>query len=465
MFAHTKFPDKEGTQQVKDTKRLPRIEVSADGDGVVSHAGSRLLSELAEELGLTDALSKAMSPTRKRRSGHDRGKVLVDLAVMLADGGGSMSDLAVLRNQAELFGKVASDPTAWRVVDSIDSDRLAAIEKARADIRARAWSAGAKPDWIVLDLDATLVDSHSEKENAAPTYKRGFGFHPMVCYLDSTDEALAGVLREGNAGSNTAKDQIEVIDKALAQLPVKTKAEDEKRGSPMLVRADSASCSHEFTDAVRERGLEFSIGYPLNEEVAKAVVSLPHKAWRPCTTQDVTELREGAECAEITHLLDLCSWPVGSRMICRREDPHPGAQLTFTDFDGHRFQCFITDSDDKDLAYLEARHRGHARVEDRIRGAKDTGLGNLPFHDFMSNQVWLTLVMIAQDLVAWSQMLLLDDEFLNAEPKRLRYALWHCAGRLVRSGRRSYLRLQKNWPWAEDLARAFDRLRALPLRA
>lgn len=366
---------------MKDIKRLPRIEVSADGDGVVSHAGSRLLSELAEELGLTGALSKAMSPTRKRRSGHDRGKVIIDLAVMLADGGDSMSDLAVLRDQSELFGQVASDPTAWRVVDSIDSDLLATIEKARAEIRARAWRAGVTPDWIVLDLDATLVDSHSEKENAAPTYKRGFGFHPMVCYLDSTDEALAGVLREGNAGSNTASDQIEVIDKALAQLPVKTKGQDPLKGQWMLVRADSASCSHEFTDALSERGLEFSIGHPLTEEVARAVVSLRHKAWQPCITQDGMELREGAECAEVTHLLDLSSWLTGTRMICRREDPHPGAQLTFTDAGGHRLQCFITDSGDKDIAYLEARHRGHARVEDRIRGAKDTGLDNLPFHD------------------------------------------------------------------------------------
>jgi hypothetical protein len=448
--------------QVNHSRARSRIHVTADGEGIVSHAGALLLAELADRLGLAAGLSEAMAPTRRRRSAHDPGKVLVDLAVALADGADCLADLAVLRANAEVFGPVASDPTAWRVVASIGEAELAAINAARADARARAWAAGVRPGWIVLDLDSTLVGSHSEKEDARPTYKHGFGFYPVVCYLDGTTEALAGLLRPGNAGSNTAADQLRVIDAALSQLPVATRAADPEGGEWMLLRADSASATHAFVDGLRQRGIEFSIGFPLTEDVAQAVLRLPERAWTSCMDQ-TCELREGAECAEVTHLLDLSAWPEGTRAICRREDPHPGAQLTFTDVDGHRFQVFITDSDDPDLAYLEARHRGHARVEDRIRCGKDTGLSNLPFHGFAANQAWLTLVLVAADLVAWAQHLCLDGALARAEPKRLRFALWHVAGRLVRTGRRLILRLPRTWPWATELALAFRRLRALRL--
>lgn len=193
------------------------------------------------------------------------------------------------------------------------------------------------------------------------------------------------------------------------------------------------------------------------------MLSVDEESWIACISQE-GEPRPGAECAEIGHLLDLSSWPEGTRVICRREDPHPGAQLAFTDADGHRFQCFMTDTTGTDIVALEARHRAHARVEDRIREAKDTGLANFPFREFMPNAVWLALVLLAQDLLAWSQTLLIDDADLRrAEPKRMRYALWHMAGRLVRSGRRMILRLDRCWPWAKVLAAAFRRLRALPL--
>jgi hypothetical protein len=439
------------------------VRVTADGAGVAGHAGSRLLADLADVVGLTQALSAAMAPTRQRRSKHDPGRVLVDLAVMLADGGDSLSDLKVLRNQPDLFGEVASDPTAWRVIASINAARRDAIAIARALARRRAWKMGVRPGWIVLDFDATLITSHSEKEEAAPNYKHGFGFHPLLCFLDGTDEALAGVLRPGNAGSNTAADHVEVLDAALAQLPVKTKAADPEEGEWMLARADSAGCTHGFLNAVRERGVEFSVGFPIDETTRQAVLAVPDDAWIPAMTQDMDE-REGAEVAEITGLLDLSAWPDGTRAICRREDPHPGAQLSFTDANGHRFQVFITDSPDPDIVYLEARHRGHARVEDRIRNGKATGLANFPFCDFAPNQAWLLLVLMACDLTAWAQRLCLDGELAVAEPKRLRYCLWHCAGRLARSARVTRLRLQQNWPWAAELARAFDRLDALPLR-
>ena len=175
-----------------------KVQVVADAAGVVSHTGSTLLVELADRLGLTAGLSEAMASTRRRRSVHDPGRVVRDLAVMLAGGGDCLSDLGALRDQVDLFGVVASDATAWRVIDAIDSERLEAIRQARADARQRAWAAGARPERIVVDIDSTLVTSHSDKEGAAPTYKRGYGFHPMLCYLGG--EPLAGMLRPGNAG-------------------------------------------------------------------------------------------------------------------------------------------------------------------------------------------------------------------------------------------------------------------------
>lgn len=455
------FHPKEGTLQVKPNTQRPCIEVTGDGTGIVGHAGGLVLAELAQRIGLAGGLSAALEPTRRRRSAHDPGRVLVDLAVMLADGGDCVSDLKVMREQPGVFGHVASDATAWRVLDAIDDAAGKRIGMARAKARAAAWAAGARPSWIVLDIDSTLITAHSDKQRAAPTYKRGFGFHPILCFLDQTNEALAGILRPGNAGSGTAADHIDLLDQALEQLPVTTKTADPHGGEWMLVRGDSAACSHEFLDAVRARGVEFSVGFTLTEAVRDAVLKVPEKRWVPAITQDPEQEREGAWVAEITDALGLAGWPEGSRVIVRRERPHPGAQLSFTDADGHRFQAFVTDSPDPDIVFLEARHRGHARVEDRIRTAKDSGMRNLPFGEYARNQAWLMLVLLGADLVAWCQRLLLDGELRVAEPKRLRYALWHCAGRLVRTGRRIILRLQDTWPWTAQLVAAFDRLRAI----
>lgn len=446
--------------EVKCTSRLPRLEVSSDGQGIVSHVGIRLLQEMAEVLGLTDGLSEAMAKTQVRRGRHDAGKTLTDIAVMLADGGDCLSDLASLMGQEQTFGKVASIPTAWRTLDRITKQTQQDIAQARAEARKRAWDKGARPSWIVLDIDATLVESHSEKQFARPTYKKGFGFHPMMVYLDESGEALAGRLRKGNAGSMTASDQIGVLDEALDQLPVSTRGKDPEGGEWMLIRADSASCSHEFIDALRQRGLEFSVGHPLNQQVREAIWSLTDKDFTEAITQEMQE-REGAEVAEITHLVDLSAWPEGTRMIVRREDPHPGAQLTFTDLDGHRFQCLITDSDDPDIRYLEARHRGHARIEDRIKEAKEMGLSNLPFHDFALNHAWLILVLTAQDLISFAKSLLFEGEMKKARIKKIRYRILSIAGRLVRTGRRLIVRLPRTWPWAAELACAFAKLRPL----
>jgi Transposase DDE domain group 1 len=447
---------------VQRTKAVARVDVTADGDGIVGHAGALLLVELADRLGLTQALGWRAGRGQTRRHRHRAGGVLRDLVVMLADGGDCLSDLAVLRDQPALFGEVASSATAWRVVERVARDEhgLAGLRAARAQARARAWQAGAHVDGLLLvDVDATLVAAHSDKQGAAGTYKRGFGFYPLVCCLDrgdGTGEALAGILRPGNAGSNTIADHIDVVDLALAQLPPAA------RDQPIVVRADTAGATYGFTSWLHERGIGFSIGLPATEQVRAAVLAVAADAWQPAVDADTTP-RQGAEVAELA-TLDLSGWPAGTRAVCRREDPHPGAQLSFTDADGHRFQVFITDQAGDDLAVLELRHRQHARIEDRIRCGKATGLANLPFDLWRRNSVWVELVLAACDLTSWTQALLLDGELARAEPKTLRYRLRHVAARVVRHARRTIVRLQRTWPWAADLLRAFTRLRAMPLR-
>jgi hypothetical protein len=443
---------------MKNYHSRPKLAVTVGGCGVVNHAGTRLLADMADAVGLTAALSAALAPTKRRRRGHDRGMVLVDLAVMLADGGETISDLAVLRNQPMLFGEVASLATAWRTLEAVDDACLARIAHARAGARRRAWAAGADPGFYVIDIDGTLIGSHSDKQGAAPNYKRGFGFHPLVAYLDATGEALACLLRPGNAGSGTAVDHVTVLDDALAQLPIDpTQVE-------VIARADSAGLSHGFVDACRDRGVRFVIGHRLTGEIAAILAGLPACRWRPAITADGTDERENAEVAEITDLVDLTGWPDGMRMIARREEPHPGAQLTFTDVDGHRFQVLVTDCATDDIAYLEALYRGRGRVERRICDAKDTGMNNLPSASFAINQTWLTLVCVAQDLLAWTQLLALDEAFVKAEPKRLRYCVLHVAAQHVTSGRRNRIRIAESWPWAAALVDAFHRVNALPLR-
>jgi hypothetical protein len=325
-----------------------------------------------------------------------------------------------------------------------------------ARVRERAWALGAAPQGpLRLDLDATLLEAHSDKQGAAGTFKHGFGFHPLVCWLDrgdGTGEALSGILRPGNAGSNTAQDHIDVLAMALLALPKPV------RGQPILVRADTAGATHAFVNDLVRRNLWFSIGFPIDADIKAAILAAPPSAWQPAADAH-GHPRAGAGVCELSWL-DLSGWPAGTRAICRRERPHPGAahKMTFTDPDGHRFQVLITNQQDPDIVRLEARHRPHARVEDRIRCGKATGLRNLPFSDFAANDAWLTLVAIAQTLVCWAQALLLDGDLKIAEPKTLRFRLWHAAGRLVHHARRVILRFDRDWPWAGALVAAFQRL-------
>ncbi|WUX66636.1 IS1380 family transposase [Streptomyces sp. NBC_01429] len=456
----------------------PRLHVSADGAGMVGHAGARLLADLADVTGLTSAYSTALRPLRPRGTGHDPGRIATDLAVTVADGGQTITDLAVLRDQGEVFGPVASTPTAWRLLAAVDEHVLDRLRSARAQAREVAWlqtsetrggipaatAGGRELPGLVLDIDATLITCHSDKDQAAPTYKGGFGFHPLLCFLANTGEAMSGRLRPGNAGANTAADHIAVLNDALAQIP-----DAHRHGTDILVRTDSAGSAKSFLTHVRNlrtRGIRtfFSVGYAVAEPVRRAIRSLPDHVWHPALNQDGT-LRESAEVAELTGMTDLNGYPAGTRIIVRRERPHPGAQLSLFDQDeGMRHQVFLTDTPfaSGSAQFLEVRHRGHATVEDHIRCGKTTGFGRFPSRRFGVNAAWLELSLAAIDLLAWTRVLLLDGELATAEPKKLRYRILHVAARITRGGRRLRLRISATWPWRHELAAAFHRLAALP---
>jgi hypothetical protein len=454
---------------VKNNARNSRLTVSPDGRGLVSQAGAVLLWETMRVTGLGRGLSEGLARWRAPRAVHDPGKIVADLAAALALGGDCLADIAVLREQPELAGPVASDPVVSRLVSALAGDlprALKAIRSARAAARDRAWTL-AGPDapggdgrLVTVDLDATIVISHSEKQEASPTWKKTFGFHPMTAFADhgadGNGEPLAILLRPGNAGSNTAADHIETTRLALAQLPRRLRRK-------VLIRTDSAGGTHGFLTwlTAPSRRLHYSVGMTITEDMQAAILKVPDDGWTPAYDGD-GQVRDGAWVADITGLLDLEDWPAGMRVIVRKERPHPGAQLRFTDVDGHRFTAFATDAGKGQLADLELRHRRRARCEDRIRNAKDTGLRNLPLKGFAQNQVWCEIVALACELLAWTQMLALAGAARRWEPKRLRLRLFSVAGRLARGGRRLRLRLAERWPWATEIAAALTRLQANP---
>jgi hypothetical protein len=456
--------------------------VVAGGESLISSAGAVLLVQTARVTGLDRLLGKGLTPWRLPGAVHDPGKIVLDLAVAVALGGDCAADIALVRAQPGLFGPVASDPTVSRLVARLAEDAeqaQAAIRAARAAARERVWQQTGPPvqteqpatlsgqaGQVVLDLDATLVTAHSDKETAAPTWKGGFGFHPLLGFVDhgdgGTGEPVAELLRPGNAGSNTAADHVLVLKQALAQVPEHLRQPDTRGRVAVLVRTDAAGATHEFTRHVADTGMEFSVGAYLHHFDIEAVLRrVPKKgAWTPAYDAD-SKPRDGAWVAEVTDLADLTAWPKGTRLILRKERPHPGAQLRFTDVDGLRVTGLLTNTSSEQLANLELRHRRHARVEDRIRAAKDTGLRNLPFHRHAQNQIWLQITALAQELLAWTQRLALTGEHRLAEPKRLRLRIFSVAGRLVRTSRRHLLKITNGWPWTAAILTAHNRLTAL----
>ncbi|WP_406323722.1 IS1380 family transposase [Streptomyces sp. NBC_01637] len=439
----------------------PRVRVEGGGSGTVSQAGAVLLVETVRKCGLDTAISMALAPWRKPRTVHDPGKVLLDVALGVALGGDCLADVAMLRTEPDVFGPVASDPTVSRLIDALAAAgprALTAIRSARAEVRSQVWElAGvrspAADGSVIVDIDGVLVLAHSEKQDATATWKKTFGHHPLIAFVDhgqaGSGEPVAALLRPGNAGSNTASDHIETAQLALAQLPMHL-----RRGRKTLIRTDSAGGTHAFLDWLSRRGrwLSYSVGMTITDAIHQAVLKIPKKAWTPAYDAGGTE-RPGAWVAEITDMPDLSTWPKGMRLIIRKERPHPGAQLRFTDLDGLRLTCFATNTRGGQLADLELRHR---------RRARDTGLRNLPLHDTAQNRIWLEIVQIALDLLAWMPMLALTAETRRWEPKRLRLRLFSAAAQLVTTGRRRWLRFTTRWPWTDVITRAIQRLAALP---
>ncbi|MFI2368433.1 IS1380 family transposase [Streptomyces sp. NPDC018833] len=447
----------------------PRVRVEGDGRGVVSQAGAVLLVETVRKSGLDAAISAALVPWRKPRTVHDPGKILLDVALAVAMGGDCLADVGMLRAEPAVFGPVASDLTVSRLIGKLAAGGqrvLAALRTARAEVREHVWrlAGDTAPDaggQVIVDIDGVLVLAHSEKQDAAATWKKTFGHHPLMGFVDhgrgGSGEPVVGMLRPGNAGSNTAADHIEATRLALAQLPKRL-----RRGRQTLIRTDSGGGTHEFVAWLAQRGrwLSYSVGMTITDAIHQAVLKVPASAWTPAV-EPGGDIRDGAWVAELDGDC-LKGWPKGMRLIVRKERPHPGAQLRFTDTDGMRLTCFATNTAGEAIATLELRHRQRARAEDRIRAARATGLRNLPLHDAAQNQIWLEIVQIALDLLAWMPMLALTGQARLWEPRRLRLRLFSMAAQLVTTGRRRILRLAKHWPWTGVITDALQQLAALP---
>jgi hypothetical protein len=449
-----------------------RVRIEAAGGGVVAHVGLHALGAFADRLGVGDALSARIPPAGERLPVHDRGKVLTHAMLMLAGGGEACSDVEALRAQPALFGAVPSDSTLYRTFRQIAPATLAGLWEAMAEVRARVWrrsSVTNTTDPVVLDIDATLVEVHSEnKEGTAPTYKRGFGFHPMLCFADATGEALAARLRPGNAGANTITDHLAVLDDAVAQLPAEI-AVGHRPGDAaemvarvVVVRTDAAGATHGFVAGCRNRNIGFAVVARSNKQVAAAIsrtFTETGNRWAPARRQD-GEVRDGAQVAELTDLVDLSSWPDGTRLIVRREPLHPGAQHTLFPSTEFRYWGHYTDQHG-DPVTLDASMRAHAHVEDHIRRLKDSGLCRFPFRNLDANRAWLAVVCFAADLVRWFQLLCVTGHLARAEPKTLRWRLWHAPARLIRHARHDIVRILDGWPDAETILAAHARIVAL----
>jgi hypothetical protein len=481
------------------------LQVTADGTGIVSHAGVALIRALADNTGLTAGLSQALAS--RRVLVHDRGRVLADLACAIADGAEVISDFRVIGDQGELFGLVASVPTAWRRLDEIACGGERALGKITAAVNAarrRAWTAAAAlPGIRVADktlegvtcirLDASVVTCHSDKEGAGPNFK-GFGYHLLLAYCDNTAEPLAGMLRPGSAGSNTAADHLAVLDAAIAALPPAFRRR-------LMVTCDGAGASHALitrldTLAAR-RGYQviYSVGWELGAREKSAIAAVPAGAWQIAVDErgQVRERRADDACGDLrcghrrcwiqeAHVTELTGllrdgpagdrlggWPETMRIFARRERPHPGAQLTlFEAGDGWRYTLWVTNRPASTRgwlgqpAYIDAAHRVHARVKDAVRTGKDCGIGKYPSTSLAMNKAWQAAALTAATLLAWLKLLALDGTLARAEPKTLRYRILHAAARLTRGGRRRRLRIQATWPWAADIVTAWNRVSALP---
>ncbi len=446
-----------------------RVKVETGGTGVVAHVGLHAVGSFADRLGLGAALSGAIWWRGPGVAVHDRGKVLTQAALVLAGGGESCLDIEHLRAGPDLFGSVPSDTTVARTFAEITAEDRTRVAAALAPLRAEVWSrsnatTGTGP--VLLDIDASLVEIHSEnKEQTAPTFKGGFGFHPMFCFADATGETLSAVLRPGNAGANTVADHVTVLDEAIAQLPAEVSAGHAAGDDPglaerdVVVRADSAGCTEGFLTACRERNVGFFVTVRSNSQVTAAIDDAEglEAVWQAAIDRKGKPRDDGAAVVELTSLINDPKLPEGTRLIVRREPLHPGTQRSLFPSLEFRYWGFYTDQDGHPVD-LDATMRAHAHVEQHIERLKDSGLCRFPFTNFNTNQAWLMTVALAADLLRWFQLVCLTGVWTNARPKTLRWAILHTPGRLVHRARQHIVRIAENWPTADVILSAYQRI-------
>jgi hypothetical protein len=466
------------------------LKVTAEGTGLVGHAGAILLRKAADQTGLTAALSGAL---RKKGTSPllDRGIVLASLAAAIALGATSMSDIALLAHLAPVPGDAPSGPAVRRALDLAGTAAmLDRIARARARARAHAWKliedtpagfpwleiAGkALAGWLVTGMDATLVTASSDKEGAAPAWKKGYGFHPLGAWLANTGECPAMLLRPGNAGSNTFTGHKEVLAAALRQVPARLRRR-------VLVRAGGAGASHDLIGHLLSlssprRTVLFTCGRMITAADEDAIRQVPAGARKPGISQD-GGIEDDKDVAEVTGLMTRAgNWPDGLRWISRRVKPSRRHMRNLTDYEkktGWKYSITCTNIPDAGIGgvpgshhpqYIDVVHREHAVVETGgVRTAKSMGLRNLPSKTWQVNCGWVLAANIAADLAAWNRLLGFHDcaDLKDAEPDTLRYRVWHLPARLVHHARRRILKISPNWPWKDAFLTCWQRLCALP---
>jgi hypothetical protein len=472
----------------KDTSWDHALKVTADGNDLVGHGGGILLRKLADQCGLTAELDAAL--TQKGTSPQfSRGVALTSTAIAIALGATAMADIEVLDQLAPVLGAAPSDSTVRRTLNLADDRTLARIAQARARIRAHVWrqvqDAGGFPwleiagktlaGWLFLDMDGTLITAYSDKEGAAPTWKKGFGFHPLGAWIANTRECPDMLLRPGNAGSNTFTDHKEVLDRALKQVPAPFRRK-------VIVRIDGAGASHDLvkhllTLSSPRKALLFTCGWMITAADEAAIMQVPESAWQPGLCQDGS-IEEDKDAAEITGLMTRAgNWPDGLRWIARRVKPSRRHLKNLTAYEkktGWKYSITCTNIPDTGIAgvpgshhpqYIDVLHRDHATVEtDGVRTAKAMGLRNLPSKTWQVNKGWVLAANIAADLTAWARLLGLHDQpgLRDAEPDTLRYRIWHIPARLVRHARKRILKISPDWPWKDAFIACWQRLCDLP---
>jgi hypothetical protein len=498
-----------------DTSWSKGMQVEVGGAGTVAHAGAVLPRHLADRLGLSDVLG-ALVARAGFVPGRDRGRLLTDLIACLAAGATCLTDVEAMTAQVELFGPAggASDSTLLRALEeyagTIGADGLPGRKAARgiAWVRDRAWRAAedrpgsperpaglpavavagtdlrrpgadeagiyadAGRPVLVLRIDATLIEAASGKIQAAGHYKGGYGYHPMGGWCSNTGEALAVMLRPGNAGSFTGADQVAVLTASFAQVPARWRRD-------VLVTIDGAGASHEVIDHLhglnthrmhgrRGRRVEYSIGWPLDERTMGAIGRLPKTAWTPALTA-AGKVDQDAQVAELTGLLrpggalpdELEGWPADLRVIARRTKRPEGKPAKLGEDVDFEYGAFATNTQAGQLQWLDARHRTQAHVEDGVKQTKACGARMLPSKNYQRNQAWLQLAALAQALTCWLRLIALDGDLAKASIKTLRYRVYSAPARLVHRSRYRILKVPPGWAWSTDVAAAWDRLTAL----